>query len=178
MAMKLSKEFDYCDFFLMALGVQRRQLLTIFALSVKYRAVDVSLAVSCGILPLLFCLCGSPGVLMQTGVNLFNGTGHANLRAILKMASLNLLQILSMTARFVGFSYCCFCYMILYLLLLVYVCIWKWINSRRVRMRLLTLQYMCRQADNRCLAVPCWHSMAATICNGQGPVGWWVSDRC
>lgn len=106
----------------MTLGVQRRQLLTIFALSVKYRAVDVSLAVSCGILPLLFCLCGSPGVVMQTGVNLFNGTGHANLRAILKMASLNLLQILSMTARFVSFSYRCVVTRFSVCLLLDYVC--------------------------------------------------------
>ena len=85
-------------------GAKRWQLLNIFSLSVKYQAVDMSLAVSCDMLPLVFQLCGTPGLTAQTNNSLFDDDSHINLDLVLKMASMNLLQILSVTARF-GFLF-------------------------------------------------------------------------
>jgi hypothetical protein len=81
----------------MFLGQQRRQLLMVFALSVRYRTVDVTLAVSCGILPLLLRL--SKGNEMKFCMS-SNGIGHVDLGAVIKIASMHLLQILAVTARF------------------------------------------------------------------------------
>lgn len=46
--------------FLIAESRKRLFLFTIFGMSLKYQAVDLSLAVSCGLLPLLQQMCGSP----------------------------------------------------------------------------------------------------------------------
>jgi len=76
-------------------AVQHRQLLTVFALSMRYQASDVSLAVSCGILPRLLRLC-------DTAVLRHQLTGHARLSdvgCILATASMRLLQILAITSR-------------------------------------------------------------------------------
>jgi len=76
-------------------AVQHRQLLTVFALSMKYQAADVSLAVSCGILPQLMHLCDTAVLSRQL-------TGQARLAdvgCILATASMRLLQILAITSR-------------------------------------------------------------------------------
>ena len=66
----------------------------VFALSVRYRTVDVSLAVSCGILPLLLQLC--KGNTLSTD-NL--GMTPNDLGPVIKIASMHLLQILAVTSR-------------------------------------------------------------------------------
>ena len=76
---------------------QRLLLLTVFSLSVKYKPADVSLAVSCGLLPLLFSLCenfpGFPSLLQPLQAEQDMG----QLDTILKVASYKLLQILAIT---------------------------------------------------------------------------------
>jgi len=76
-------------------AMPHRRLLTVFALSMRYQAADVSLAVSCRILPRLLHLCDS-SVLSR------HLTGQARLSdisCILATASMRLLQILAITAR-------------------------------------------------------------------------------
>ena len=78
-------------------AVQHRQLLTVFALSMRYQAADVSLAVSCGVLPRLMRLCDTVVLSRQL-------TGRARLSdigSILATASMRLLQILAITSRLV-----------------------------------------------------------------------------
>lgn len=77
-------------------GKQRHQLLMVFALSVRYKTVDVSLAVSCGILPLLLQLCKGNTLLTE---NPNRDMIHNDLGPVIKIASMNLLQILAVTSR-------------------------------------------------------------------------------
>ena len=80
-------------------GAQHKLLLvTVFALSVKYQPVDVCLAVSSGILPLLAQLCGSgsQGALARPLQPLFGGAIPA-IQNVLQVASMRLLQILAIT---------------------------------------------------------------------------------
>ncbi|KAI8478441.1 putative E3 ubiquitin-protein ligase herc1, partial [Branchiostoma belcheri] len=77
-------------------GAQDRLLLsTIFALSVKYQPVDVSLAVSSGLLPLLSKLCGTSPALSHPHQLILGGTSQLSL--VLQVASLRLLHILAVT---------------------------------------------------------------------------------
>lgn len=81
--------------FVCCTAVQHRQLLTVFALSMRYQAADVSLAVSCGILPRLMHLCDASALTRHL-------TGQARLSdiaCILATASMRLLQILAITSR-------------------------------------------------------------------------------
>jgi len=76
-------------------ALHHRQLLTVFGLSLRYESADISLAVSCGVLPRLMRLCHS-AVLNN------HLTCHARLsdiRYILATASMHLLQILAITSR-------------------------------------------------------------------------------
>ncbi len=77
---------------------QRLLLLTIFALSVKYQPLDVSLAVNCGMLPLLSNLCGTPVALSQATHAVVGNCGQSQITTVLQVASMRLLQILSITA--------------------------------------------------------------------------------
>ena len=83
---------------LFAASKQRLQLLTIFALSVKYKPEDIILAVSCNMLPVLSHLCGSPASLVLTNSAVVYNTGQSQLDLVLQVASMRLLQILAITA--------------------------------------------------------------------------------
>jgi len=75
-----------------ASAVRHRQLLTVFALSVRYEAPDVSLAISSGILPRLMHMHDTAQL-----------TSHAprlnDIGCVLATASMHLLQILAITSR-------------------------------------------------------------------------------
>ncbi|XP_060031692.1 probable E3 ubiquitin-protein ligase HERC1 [Erinaceus europaeus] len=75
---------------------QRLLLVTVFALSVHYQPVDVSLAISTGLLNVLSQLCGTDTVLGQP-LQLLPKTGVSQLSTALKVASTRLLQILAIT---------------------------------------------------------------------------------
>lgn len=75
--------------------MRHRQLLTVFALSVRYEAADVSLAVSCGILPRLMRLHDTALLSRQPSIQArLNDIG-----CVLATASMHLLQILAITSR-------------------------------------------------------------------------------
>ncbi|XP_015275623.1 PREDICTED: probable E3 ubiquitin-protein ligase HERC1 [Gekko japonicus] len=75
---------------------QRLLLVTVFALSVHYQPVDVSLATSTGLLSLLSQLCGTDTMLGQP-LQLLPKSGVSQLSTALKVASTRLLQILAIT---------------------------------------------------------------------------------
>nr|XP_060611660.1 probable E3 ubiquitin-protein ligase HERC1 isoform X2 [Anolis sagrei ordinatus] len=75
---------------------QRLLLVTVFALSVHYQPVDVSLAISTGLLNVLSQLCGTDTMLGQT-LQLLPKSGVSQLSTALKVASTRLLQILAIT---------------------------------------------------------------------------------
>lgn len=75
---------------------QRLLLVTVFALSVHYQPVDVSLAISTGLLNVLSQLCGTDAMLGQP-LQLLPKTGVSQLSTALKVASTRLLQILAIT---------------------------------------------------------------------------------
>ncbi|XP_078541321.1 putative E3 ubiquitin-protein ligase HERC1 isoform X2 [Lissotriton helveticus] len=75
---------------------QRLLLVTVFALSVRYQPVDVSLAISTGLLNVLSQLCGTDTMLGQP-LQLIPKTGISQLSTALKVASTRLLQILAIT---------------------------------------------------------------------------------
>lgn len=75
---------------------QRLLLVTVFALSVHYQPVDVSLAISTGLLNVLSQLCGTDTMLGQP-LQLLPKTGISQLSTALKVASTRLLQILAIT---------------------------------------------------------------------------------
>ena len=70
-----------------------------FALSVKYASVDVSLAVSSGLLPVLWGVCGhSPAALCQAAhVLVYNSEAHQRTDTLLRVASHTLIHILAVT---------------------------------------------------------------------------------
>ncbi|XP_055518701.1 probable E3 ubiquitin-protein ligase HERC1 isoform X3 [Leucoraja erinacea] len=79
------------------IGAQQRLLLvTVFALSVRYHPVDVSLAISSGLLNVLSQLCGTDTMLGQP-LQLLQKPGISQLSTALKVASTRLLQILAIT---------------------------------------------------------------------------------
>ncbi|XP_053573265.1 probable E3 ubiquitin-protein ligase HERC1 isoform X6 [Bombina bombina] len=75
---------------------QRLLLVTVFALSVRYQPVDVSLAISTGLLSVLSQLCGTDTMLGQP-LQLLPRSGVSQLSTALKVASTRLLQILAIT---------------------------------------------------------------------------------
>ncbi|KAM6980533.1 putative E3 ubiquitin-protein ligase HERC1 [Aplochiton taeniatus] len=75
---------------------QRLLLVTVFALSVRYQPVDVSLAISSGLLNVLSQLCGTETVLGQP-LQLLQKPGVSQLSTALKVASTRLLQILAIS---------------------------------------------------------------------------------
>ncbi|XP_032830981.2 putative E3 ubiquitin-protein ligase HERC1 isoform X4 [Petromyzon marinus] len=75
---------------------QRLQLVTVFALSMRYQPVDVSLAVSTGLLGILSELCGTDMSLGQPWL-LIHKPGLSQIGTALKVASTRLLQILAIT---------------------------------------------------------------------------------
>ncbi|KAG8576379.1 hypothetical protein GDO81_009838 [Engystomops pustulosus] len=75
---------------------QRLLLVTVFALSVRYQPVDVSLAISTGLLSVLSQLCGTETMLGQP-LQLLPKSGVSQLSTALKVASTRLLQILAIT---------------------------------------------------------------------------------
>ncbi|XP_030044055.1 putative E3 ubiquitin-protein ligase HERC1 [Microcaecilia unicolor] len=75
---------------------QRLLLVTVFALSVRYQPVDVSLAISTGLLNVLSQLCGTDTMLGQP-LQLLPKSGVSQLSTALKVASTRLLQILAIT---------------------------------------------------------------------------------
>ncbi|XP_037104179.1 probable E3 ubiquitin-protein ligase HERC1 isoform X3 [Syngnathus acus] len=75
---------------------QRLLLVTVFALSVRYQPVDVSLAISSGLLNVLSQLCGTNTMLGQP-LQLLHKPGISQLSTALKVASTRLLQILAIS---------------------------------------------------------------------------------
>uniref|UniRef100_A0AAZ3RI90 HECT-type E3 ubiquitin transferase n=1 Tax=Oncorhynchus tshawytscha TaxID=74940 RepID=A0AAZ3RI90_ONCTS len=75
---------------------QRLLLVTVFALSVRYQSVDVSLAISSGLLNVLSQLCGTETLLGQP-LQLLQKPGVSQLSTALKVASTRLLQILAIS---------------------------------------------------------------------------------
>ncbi|XP_031704124.1 probable E3 ubiquitin-protein ligase HERC1 isoform X4 [Anarrhichthys ocellatus] len=75
---------------------QRLLLVTVFALSVRYQPVDVSLAISSGLLSVLSQLCGTETMLGQP-LQLLQKPGVSQLSTALKVASTRLLQILAIS---------------------------------------------------------------------------------
>lgn len=75
---------------------QRLLLVTVFALSVRYEPVDVSLAISSGLLNVLSQLCGTETMLGQP-LQLLQKPGVSQLSTALKVASTRLLQILAIS---------------------------------------------------------------------------------
>uniref|UniRef100_A0A3Q2XK51 HECT-type E3 ubiquitin transferase n=1 Tax=Hippocampus comes TaxID=109280 RepID=A0A3Q2XK51_HIPCM len=75
---------------------QRLLLVTVFALSVRYQPVDVSLAISSGLLSVLSQLCGTDTMLGQP-LQLLHKPGVSQLSTALKVASTRLLQILAIS---------------------------------------------------------------------------------
>ncbi|XP_016421585.1 probable E3 ubiquitin-protein ligase HERC1 [Sinocyclocheilus rhinocerous] len=75
---------------------QRLLLVTVFALSVRYQPVDVSLAISSGLLDVLSQLCGTETLLGQT-LQLLHKPAGSQLSTALKVASTRLLQILAIS---------------------------------------------------------------------------------
>nr|XP_033775643.1 probable E3 ubiquitin-protein ligase HERC1 isoform X2 [Geotrypetes seraphini] len=75
---------------------QRLLLVTVFALSVRYQPIDVSLAISTGLLNVLSQLCGTDTMLGQP-LQLLPKSGVSQLSTALKVASTRLLQILAIT---------------------------------------------------------------------------------
>lgn len=84
------------NFILILEAQQRLLLVTVFALSVHYQPVDVSLAISTGLLNVLSQLCGTDTMLGQP-LQLLPKTGISQLSTALKVASTRLLQILAIT---------------------------------------------------------------------------------
>lgn len=84
------------NFILILEAQQRLLLVTVFALSVHYLPVDVSLAISTGLLNVLSQLCGTDTMLGQP-LQLLPKTGISQLSTALKVASTRLLQILAIT---------------------------------------------------------------------------------
>lgn len=75
---------------------QRLLLVTVFALSVRYQPVDVSLAISSGLLDVLSQLCGKETLLGHT-LHLLHKPAGSQLSTALKVASTRLLQILAIS---------------------------------------------------------------------------------
>ncbi|XP_015230673.1 PREDICTED: probable E3 ubiquitin-protein ligase HERC1 [Cyprinodon variegatus] len=75
---------------------QRLLLVTVFALSVRYQPVDVSLAISSGLLNVLSQLCGTETMLGQP-LQLLHKPGVSQLSTALKVAATRLLQILAIS---------------------------------------------------------------------------------
>ncbi|XP_061671695.1 probable E3 ubiquitin-protein ligase HERC1 isoform X2 [Syngnathoides biaculeatus] len=75
---------------------QRLLLVTVFALSVRYQPVDVSLAISSGLLNVLSQLCGTDTMLGKP-LQLLDKPGLSQLSNALKVASTRLLQILAIS---------------------------------------------------------------------------------
>ena len=78
---------------------QRLLLVTVFALSVRYQPVDVSLAISSGLLNVLSQLCGTETMLGQP-LQLLQKPGVSQLSTALKVASTRLLQILAISTGY------------------------------------------------------------------------------
>lgn len=83
-------------FLLIVEAQQRLLLVTVFALSVRYQPVDVSLAISSGLLNVLSQLCGTETMLGQP-LQLLHKPGVSQLSTALKVASTRLLQILAIS---------------------------------------------------------------------------------
>ncbi|XP_053490210.1 probable E3 ubiquitin-protein ligase HERC1 isoform X6 [Ictalurus furcatus] len=75
---------------------QRLLLVTVFALSVRYQPVDVSLAISSGLLDVLSQLCGKE-TLLGHALQLLHKPADSQLSTALKVASTRLLQILAIS---------------------------------------------------------------------------------
>lgn len=73
-------------------------LSSILALSVKYKPVDVSLTVSCGLPPILLEVCGSSSPLTPHTLHpVISHLEPVHLTTILSVSSLRLLQIIALT---------------------------------------------------------------------------------
>ncbi|XP_069137757.1 probable E3 ubiquitin-protein ligase HERC1 isoform X1 [Argopecten irradians] len=80
-------------------GVRLKLLLwTIYSLSMKYRPADISLAVSCGLLPRLLSLTHShtstSSIIPISG----QGLQHSQLKVVVKMSSSHLLRLITLTS--------------------------------------------------------------------------------
>ncbi|TUG88269.1 putative E3 ubiquitin-protein ligase HERC1 [Bagarius yarrelli] len=79
-----------------ALQSNKHHIVTVFALSVRYQPVDVSLAISSGLLDVLSQLCGKETLLGHT-LQLLHKPAGSQLSTALKVASTRLLQILAIS---------------------------------------------------------------------------------
>ncbi|KAK3583560.1 hypothetical protein CHS0354_026149 [Potamilus streckersoni] len=86
----------------------RLLLTTIFALSMKYEPVDISLAVACGLLPILFKIIGEPTCRPHVLKVMRGRLSEQHLRTVLAVSSHRLVQIITVTigmyAEHLGFG--------------------------------------------------------------------------
>jgi E3 ubiquitin-protein ligase HERC1 len=73
-------------------------LMTLFACSLKMDAEDVSLAASCGLLPILLEQCRSPEALCRSSCTVLFNTGSSHLDTLLTVASARALHIVALCA--------------------------------------------------------------------------------
>ena len=74
---------------------QRLLLYTLFGMTLKYQAVDISLAVSCGLVPLVHRLCGDPGSLLEVMSLVVYNRGTASINTLLRVAGYRLWQVIA-----------------------------------------------------------------------------------
>ncbi|KAK3097022.1 hypothetical protein FSP39_005665 [Pinctada imbricata] len=80
-------------------GVKLKLLLwTTYSLSMKYGSSDISLAVSCGLLPLLFKLSSNSTVLSYLIPDMHQRLTHDQMEIVLRVSSGNLLKLITLTA--------------------------------------------------------------------------------
>ena len=92
---------------------QRLLLYTLFGMSLKYQSVDISLAVSCGLVPLLHQLCGQPESLLEVMTMVVYSRGVSSISTLLKVAGYRLWQIIAISTGSVIWAYfmAFFCYL-------------------------------------------------------------------
>jgi len=74
-------------------------LVSLFALSVNYRAVDISLFTSCGLLPALYDMVGVTAPIFGFVQPVKGRLLQSHLGIILRVASFRLVQIITLTSR-------------------------------------------------------------------------------
>ena len=97
------KSYNLNSYFLFFFAVARKRLFlfTIFGMSLKYQSVDLSLAVSCGLLPLLHDLCGSPRQLCKVMCTVVYNQSKSDVDGLLQLACFRLWQIITLSLGYV-----------------------------------------------------------------------------
>jgi len=81
-------------------------LVSLFSLSVNYRAVDISLFTACGLLPALYDMVGVVTPIFGFVQPVNGRLLQSHLAIILRVASFRLVQIITLTARYKLYKMC------------------------------------------------------------------------